>query len=91
MDNNLIEGAIKLSDDINEHKKVFSLAAEYLLNYNYCTIKEINYHGGWVRSIKYGPGWYFLIPGDTVKEMFYLDIISGKLYRNEELLTGLPI
>ena len=76
-----LEKALVNSDDYRKHKSIFINSAKKLISSKICSYYDLQYNGGWTRSVNYKYGMYFTYCGIN-KSKIYLDVRNGKLYQS---------
>lgn len=83
-----IRAAIKGSDDFQKHSEAFLKFTRGIVHRNQCTLKDLKYMAGWVKSTlnyKHQPV-YFVYCGmkkgksPTRKNRIYLNVKTGKVF-----------
>ena len=80
-----VAAAVRGSDDLTLHAKIFTKASKNLVAKGWCTLQDFRVVGGWVRRPAAGRTQHRIYitfcGGSTEKNKLYLDANSGRVYR----------
>lgn len=76
---------VRHSDDYHRYQKELLYASARLLMSYRCSLDNFKESGGWARS-PIDPNYYLVVCG-SIGNIIYLDIRSGKIYLDSEILN----
>jgi hypothetical protein len=78
-----VAAAIASSDDFATYKDAFLLATSTLVAQGTCSLAELKYMGGWVKSQnhKKEPIYFTYCGGLHISKRIYLDVVTGEIFR----------
>lgn len=79
----LLEDALKASDDFSSHKDALVSISKKLIESGKCSVAEFKSLGGWVRSTMHRPKMvYFTYCGGlSASNILYYDLTTGKIFK----------
>ena len=76
----VLNAAIKESNDYGMHADVFLRAARTLVGEGRCSVKDLEYNGGFSRKTG-ASSIYFIVCGSTIADRWYVDASDGRVYQ----------
>ena len=76
--------SIRLSDDLSKYESAFVKATTDLVASGHCTLREVEEHGGWVKSTttyRNEPVYFVYCGGFTTANRIYLNAETGSIFK----------